>query len=104
VLVRGSRLSAQVYIENANELLVEFDRRSQLKEGHAMVAFWSDPECATEIAIMTGTGFQSPGNPTASGFRPLVIRGNRFFMTFVSGQPRPTGKVRVCLFFRKTSS
>lgn len=89
----SSQTKEEVYIENANELLVEFDRRSQLKEGHAVVSFWSDPECTSEIAIMSGTGFQSPGNSTGSGFRPFIVRGNRFFVQFGSGQPRPTGKV-----------
>ena len=73
----STQMKEGVHIEDAKDLVVEFDRRSQTKEGHAILSFWADADCTQEIAIMSGSGVCPPHNPSGSGFRALTIRGNR---------------------------
>jgi hypothetical protein len=74
----NAQLKEAISIPNAQDLVVEFDERCHLKEGHAILSFFSDQECTNEIAVMSGSGFCPPQDQSGCGFRTLLIRGNRY--------------------------
>lgn len=74
----SSQQKEAVEIENARALILEFDQRSHLKEGHAVLSIWSDADCSREISIFSGSGVCSQLDHSGSGFRPILIRGNKY--------------------------
>ena len=66
----------EIRIDNAQHLLVTFDRRCNLNQAHACLAFYSDPECTRELAVFSGSSDE---------FSHLVVPGSRFSYHFTSG-------------------
>ena len=69
----------EIRIEQAQQLLVTFDRRCNLNQAHACLAFYSDADCTQELAVCSGS---------ADEFSHLVIPGNHFHYQFSSGSLR----------------
>eukprot|EP01083_Nonionella_stella_P295392 1003977_1 len=64
--------------DSATALMISFDRRSSLREGHAFIAFFLDEECTEELSAIAGSG--------GHRFRPLVVPDSHVWMAHESKQ------------------
>jgi len=70
----------KVEIEGADAIMVTFDRRCNISQSHAMLCFYADATCREPIVIFSGS---SPDD-----FTHIVIAGDRFWYSFMSGRLR----------------
>lgn len=74
-----TEIAQEIHIENAAALLVTFDRRCNINQSHACLAFYSDRACTDELAVFSGS---------ADEFSHIVVPGSRFYYSFRSGSVR----------------
>jgi len=71
---------AEIVVEHAASLLVTFDRRCNLNQSHALLAFYADKACTQELGVFSGSADE--------GFSHVLVPGERFYYKFDSGALR----------------